>query len=905
MSSSSASAASSRAILLATVTVFAMAVPGAALAQPVEYAEPAGDMPSEDFGNANEIVVTATKREQTLQDVPVAVTVATAARIERAQIRDLKDLGALVPSLRIGERQSSAITNFFIRGFGNGANNVGIEPSVGVFIDGVYRSRTAAQISDLPDLDRIEVLRGPQSTLFGKNASAGIVSIVTQKPQFDFGGNVEASYGNYDALVLKGVVTGPVAETVAASLSAGYNRRDGYVENLGTGNRMNDRDRWFVRGQMLFQPDSQLSVRLIGDYGKIDEVCCSVVNVQQSAATAAIRAVGGNVNEPGDRFNDVAYTNFDPRNRIENWGFSGQVDYALGPLTLTSITAYRRTNSFNDYDADFTSADLLQRNEADARIKTFTQEFRATASVLDKVTALVGAFYFNEKIDQAGPIEFGTAFRPYADLLIRGRSGGALNVDMLESTFGTLEGAPDRYLGQFFGQGQGLNESYRLKNEAISIFAQVDLEIAPRLMLTGGVNYTHDRKNFSVDIDSTDVFSGLNLNDPRYAPFRNTLLFQGGVAQQVGTALGLGRSATSAEVQAFAGANGAAFGQIAAGAQAFADANQNNPLANPLGALRAFQFLPPFLDLPNAVESGRTRDNNVSWTARLSYDATDTINIYAGVATGFKASSINLSRDSRPFASDRAALESAGLLTGLPGIEFRTRYATPETATVYEAGLKANWGLATANVAVFQQNIKGFQSNIFTGTGFVLTNAGKQSVFGIEFEGTVRPVRGLTLGMAVTYLDPKYDDFQNSAFGDATGVTPADIPPISATFNLQYDHRLANEDRLILYTDFHYESDVQTVEGLPAFIVRDPATNAPVNFQPGFAAAQPFRREVNELNASITYAMRNGLELTVWGRNLLDYRNINVVFDSVAQAGSVSAYTNQPRTYGAAARFRW
>jgi iron complex outermembrane recepter protein len=656
---------------------------------------------------------------------------------------------------------------------------------------------------------------------------------------------------------------------------------------------------------LLFQPDSQLSVRLIGDYGKIDEICCSVVNVQQSAATAAIRAVGGNVNEPGDRFNDVAFTNYDPVNRIENYGFSGQIDYTMGPLTLTSITAYRRTDSFNDYDADFTSADLLQRNEADARIKTFTQEFRATASVLDKVTALVGAFYFNEKIDQAGPIEFGTAFRPYADALIRGRSSGALNVPLLESTFGALEGDPNRYLGRFFAQGQGLNESYRLKNEAISIFAQVDVEIAPRLTLTGGVNYTHDRKNFAVDIDSTDVFSGLNLNDPRYAPFRNTLLVQGGVAQQVGTALGLGRSATSAEVSAFAGANAATFGQIAAGAQAFANANQNNPAANPLGALRAFQFLPPFLDLPNAVENGQTRDNNVSWTARLSYDATDTINVYAGVATGFKASSINLSRDSRPFASDRAALQSAGLLAGLPGLEFRTRYATPETATVYEAGLKANWGLATANVAVFQQNIKGFQSNIFTGTGFVLTNAGKQSVFGIEFEGTVRPVRGLTLGMAVTYLDPKYDDFQNSAFGDATGVTPADIPPISATFNFQYEHRLANEDRLILYTDFHYESDVQTVEGLPAFIVRDPATNAPVDFQPGFAAARPFRREVNELNASITYAMGNGLELTVWGRNLLDYRNINVVFDSVAQAGSVSAYTNQPRTYGAAARFRW
>src|SRR5690606_31990254 len=155
------------------------------------------DMSPADYAE-NEIVVTATKRQQTLQDIPVAVSVTTAETIERAQIRDLKDLSSVVPSLRVGERQTSANTNFFIRGFGNGANNAGIEPSVGVFVDNVYRSRTAAQIADLPDVERVEVLRGPQSTLFGKNASAGVVSIVTKKPQFTFGGNVEASYGNLD-----------------------------------------------------------------------------------------------------------------------------------------------------------------------------------------------------------------------------------------------------------------------------------------------------------------------------------------------------------------------------------------------------------------------------------------------------------------------------------------------------------------------------------------------------------------------------------------------------------------------------------------------------------------------------------------------------------------------------------
>ena len=217
-----------------------------------------------------------------------------------------------------------------------------------------------------------------------------------------------------------------------------------------------------------------------------------------------------------------------------------------------------------------------------------------------------------------------------------------------------------------------------------------------------------------------------------------------------------------------------------------------------------------------------------------------------------------------------------------------------------EAGLKGNWGLVTANFAVFHQSIKGFQSNIFTGTGFVLANAGKESVFGFEFEGTAKPAKGLLLGLSLTYLDPKYDDFKNSAFGDATGIRPADIPAISATFTGEYDHEMAGGDHLILHGSYHYESRVQVVEGLPGFINVNGNGNAD-----GLAAARQFTREVDELDASLTYAMHNGIELAVWGRNLLDDRYISTVFDAPAQKGTVAAYPNQPRTYGVSARFRW
>jgi iron complex outermembrane recepter protein len=851
-----------RTCLLVGAGILSLSIHATSFAQADENeALPATDLPNEAERGSNEIIVTATKREQTLQDVPVAVSVTTAQTIERAQIRDIRDLASVVPSLRVSDRQSAQNATFFIRGFGNGANNLGIEPSVGTFIDGVYRSRTASSIADLPDVQRIEVLRGPQSTLFGKNASAGVISVITKEPEFRFGGNVEISYGNYDAVVAKGRVTGPLSETVALSLAGGINKRRGYIEDLGTGNQTNERDRWFLRGQALFEPSDSLKVRIIGDYGKIDEICCGVVNLVAGPSTQALISplIGGRVNPPGNAFGDVVYNNFDSINKIENYGVSGQVDWRFGPATLTSITAYRRTNSITNQDSDFTSADLLGQNFQDAKIDTFTQELRLNANFLDKFNILLGAFYFNEKIDQANEIQWGTQARAFAEVLGMQLLGGPFgtNLPTLEGLFGQLSGNPALYSGnnRFFLPGQGLSERYRLENEAITIFGQVDYAITDRLTVTGGLSYTHDAKDFSANVQSTDVFAGVNIP----------------ALVQVGANFNLLTPTQQAQ----------------------------------LLSLSAFQFFPPFRNVPNAVEPGRTRDNNVSYTARLAYDATDQINVYASIASGFKASSINLTRDSRPTAADRAALISQGL--GVTNLGTGSRFAGPEDSTVYELGLKANWGVASANVAVFKQIIKGFQSNIFLGTGFFLANAGKQSVFGIEFEGTVKPAPGLTLGLAMTYLDPKYDEFPQSAFGDASGFTPADIPSISATWSIDYEHRLANEDRIIFHGDFHYESPTQLVEGLPGFLLRDPVTRLviPGSIPGALAAALPYTREVQDLNLSVTYAMRNGLELSAWGRNVLDDRYLSLIFDSPAQTGSISGYPNQPRTYGVSARYRW
>ncbi len=876
--------------LLAGAAAFALAMPGTAMAQD---AEPE----AEDIDTGNQIIVTATKRAQTLQETPVAVSVTTAETIEQAQIRDIADLSTVVPSLRVSTLQSAFATSFSVRGFGTDGNNLGLEPSVAVFVDGVYRSRAISQISDLPNLERVEVLRGPQSTLFGKNASAGVISLVTKRPSFDLEGNFEVSYGNYDAIVARGYISGPISETVAVSVAGGINKRDGFVTNGFNGDDLNDRNRWFARAEALFDNSNNFSFRLIGDWDEIDEKCCAVANLVPSDRTGLIQLLGGQLNAPGTELDDVVFTDVVPFNKVRNWGVSGQADYEFGPMTLTSITAYRDTRIRANQDVDFTSAAIATgANIGQADIETFTQELRIASDFDGPLNFLVGGYYFNEKLETNDQILFGDDFRAYANGLIQGASGGALNANSLEALLGA---AP----GTFFASGRGFFNSFQQDNEAFSIFGQLDFEVTDRLTLTVGANYTKDKKDVVSDGRTTDAFSQVDLDAPQFAPSRNLLLFQGALAQTVGQALGLpaGQNASATQIQQFAGANPAAFGQISAGAQAFATANQNNPAANPFAGLRAFQFLPPILNIPNAVENGRTRDDDVTYLARAAYEVSDTLNVYASFATGFKASSFNLSRDSRPLPGDFTRIVSQGL--GVANLRPGTRFARPEQSTVYEIGIKGNWDVASANLTFFKQTLEDFQSNTFVGDAFVLANAGELETLGVEFEGNVRPTDELTLSLAVTYLDSEYKSFVGSPVGDLSGETVSGVHPLSASFGATWNKELANGDRFILRGDYQYEAPVQVIDGLTNYIGTNP--DGTPDFEPARLAARQFVREVNNVNASVTYALDMGLELTLWARNLLDDRYITTIFPSVTQGTAVSGYPNQPRTWGGLIRYRF
>ena len=802
-----------------------------------------------------EILVTATKRAQTLQEVPIAVSVVEREVLGKAHIQDIKDLQSLIPSLRITQLQQTGNTNFIIRGFGNGANNAGIEPSVGVFIDGVYRSRSSAALFDLPNLERIEVLRGPQSTLFGKNASAGVISVITAKPDRDgFSGSTSLTIGDFNEVIAKADITGPLSDTVAFTLSGSFNQRDGYFKDLNSGGEYNEHDRFGLRGQLLFQPRDKLEFRFIADYDEIDEACCGVSNLVNGPTGGAIVAIGGQI-LPEAPFARAQFFDFEPVNKIENSGASLQIDYDFATATLTSITSLRNQRKIENGDVDFTSARLINPNAGDTDIDTFTQEVRLSSSDGAAVDWMIGGFYFDEDVELESVLAYDVDFRSYADILAGGIPGN--------SPFNLIEGGIGLPPGTFFAPGQGRFEMFTQDNEAFSIFGQLDIHIMDdRATLTLGANYTDDKKDTTASMLVTDVFSAVDLEQVGGA------FISAGVFAQA-----IAAGADQATAAAIAAATGSALAPVEC------SATNPPPACNSLLALQPLQLMPPFLNFPNAVESGSSNDDEITWTARLAFDVTERVRVYVAAATGFKASSWNLSRDSRPFAADMNAINAGGL--GLNNLNSGSRFAGPEDATMYEVGLKARFDRGTINIAIFEQEIEGFQSNLFLGTGFALLNAGQQSTTGIELEATFVPIDELTLSFAGTWLDPKYDSFKNGQGVDGpvdlSGENVPGVHEFSMNVSGTYSFTLGGTMSGFVRVEYIFDDEVSIVDNVPSSVAS---------------------REVSTFNASIGIEWGDGFEAMLWGRNINNDDYLLSAFPSVAQRGSFSGYPNEPRTYG-------
>ncbi len=787
-----------------------------ALGSTALYAEENNAALQSDEQDVERIMVTASKRLKGLQESPVAITVVNSEAIERTKILDIGDLQSLVPTLRVSQLQRSTNTNFSIRGFGNGTNNTGIEPSVGVFIDGVYRSRAAAQIGDLPRLQQIEVLSGPQSTLFGKNAAAGVINVRTLAPSHDLEGKIEIGAGNYNAQQMKAYITNGITDTVAVSLSGGFNKRDGYTDSVSGLNKLNDRDRWNIRGQALYQPTDDVTVRLIADYSEIDEACCTVSDAINGPTTAAVQALGGIVNSDADPFAYKSALNIDPNNTVEDGGVSLQVDVDFDGFSFTSITALRNNESTWIHDIDYTSLDII-RETGDIKIDTFTQEFRIASTGTNDLDWMIGAFFFDEEVDAEDDLFYGNDMRNFFDVL-----GLAPLLAGAEGVYGY---AP----GSFISSDTVIGTQFMQDNSAFSVFANFDYTLTDDLTATFGVSYTQDEKEVDISQYNNSTFSAIDLD--------NDLTLYGVPLPYIPT------------------------------------------LAPYIPSLKGVQFMPPMLELPNSVEGNKSDDSETTWSMRLAYELNDNVNLFATAATGFKASSWNLSRDTRPAAADQGALTAAGLTQ--KNQSYGGRYASPEESKVIELGMKARYKKGAFNVTVFDQVIKGFQSSIFIGTGFVLANAGEQSTKGIEFDSVYTPTENWTLSLAGIFLDPVYDSFTGasgvSGPVDLSGSKPAGIHEQSITAGITYNFELSNGAHGYIRTDYLYESDVHIVENVPDSLTR----------------------EVSTFNASAGLNFEGGINLQVWARNLNNDEFYTSAFPVPIQGGSFNAYPNQPATYGA------
>ena len=819
-------------------------------------------------GPLEEIIVTASKRAQTLQEVPIAVSVTSAETIEQAEIRDVLDLQSVVPSLRVSQLQNSNQTTFIIRGFGNGANNPGIEPSVAVFVDGVYRSRAQSSISDLPKLERIEVLRGPQSTLFGKNASAGVVSVVTAAPSYETEGYVEVGLGNYNNQTAKGYYTTGLTDQIAFSVSGNINKRDGYADNLTTGTEVSNRDRFGVRADVLFEPNDRSRIRVIADYDELDEICCTVANLVNGPTGAAVVALGGNL-DAENPFSYNVYYNNDSINIAENSGLTINAEFEFDGFDITSVTAYR--DSFLDQpfsDVDFNGADLIGNQPTSTDIQTFTQELRISGST-ESTDWVAGVFYFDEDIDYKDGLDFGDAFAGYVDFL----TGGAGTVLGLEGLLGYAPGT--------FHKGPAVREQAEQTNQSSSIFGQVDFALSDRMTATVGLSYIQDEKETSLNQVNTDEFSKLDLDG---IDGFNALVGLG-VVGQFPAVFGLPFTPQNVGLVTSTPQGAAGFQALQQAVfAAVSQADLTNPAQNPLLGLQALQFLPQLLGYPNAAESGKSDDSKVTYTTRLAYDWTDSVNVYASFSTGYKATSWNLSRNSSPTAAEVSALTAAGV--ALPAnLVTGTRLAGPEESEVFELGLKGAFSWGFLNIAVFDQTIEGFQSNTFTGAAFSLANAGSQSAQGIEVDLSYNPTDSLTLAFSGVFIDPEYDSFTGSAIGDISGTQPGGIHEQSMSLAATYRFTVNGYDGFVR-ADYQYESEVDIQDGGAS----NP-TYAPL------AAVGAESREMNVVNAAAGIDI-NGWELGFWGRNLFNDEYLITNFPSVAQAGSFNGYPSQPRTFG-------
>ncbi len=921
-----------RLLTAGAVPALAIALASPAFAQDTKTdAKPAATDQTTQQEGSNEIVVTAQGRAQQLSDVPLAISAVGGEALERTGATDIRQLNQVAPSLLVSSTGSEANASARIRGVGTVGDNPGLESSVAVFVDGVYRSRSGIGMNELGEIERIEVLRGPQGTLFGRNASAGIINIVSKAPEFDgFHADGEATYGNYNYWRLAGNVNVPLGETVAARLDGVYVKRDGFYHDVTNNTDINNRNRYFMRGQLLFEPTSDLTVRLIADYTRRNEDCCAAVYIDGSVAPTNTNLLNPNLNQIVKVLRDMGQPTAafsDPYSRnvylspgrsygglTRDWGVSGQVDYNFGGAKLTSITAYRDYHSDQGSDTDYGYVDILYRapdGNSARNFKTFSQELRLQGEAFGgKLDWLIGGYYANEQLTVTDNLKFGSQYGRFASCRIIAGGGlafaydpsasGCIATALRPTVSGAFGAAGPAILAGFDRLDTVRNvgdtlSTYNQKSNNYAFFTHDIFEILPGFDLTLGARYTHEQKDFDAR------FGNNNTACP---------------AQQAAMGPFLGNAALAA----------VAGGLISLTCQGNATSELDGVAINDTRA-----------------------ESEWTGTAILSYKVSHDLLLYGSYSRGYKAGGFNLDRSAlkSPIASFAAAGGAQALVHNLQFDQ--------EINNAYEFGAKYSTGPLAINLSVFRQEFKNFQLNTFNGSVFLVQtiNGCKTDLAGgdrdqaitltspnynaaaattgacakdqvgagvisqgVELEASLVPVRDIHVGLGFTFADTRYAKNlvgnQNGAPLDpALRYLPGDnlsnAPQVTVTSSFAWTPALGGGGLSgLFYVDARMTSDYNTGSDL-----------FPQKEQDGFAL----------VNGRI--GIRGPDEhwsIEVWGQNLLNQNYTQVAFSSPFQQGPTagaalntaftgvnypagtqifSAYLAEPRTFGVTGRFRF
>lgn len=768
-----------------------------------------------------EVVVTAQKREENLQEVPIAISAFSGSALNELGAENLNDIGKYTAGVEMNN-QSVTQPTYNVRGIQTSDFTVGSDPAVAVYVDGVYSSRGAGAEVPFFDIERVEILKGPQGTLFGRNATGGAIHILTKQPNYQFYGQVRGSVGNFDKKDIDFSLNTPISETLAFRISGNINRRDGYLENAGSGPDFNDADNHSIRTALLWEPTDETTILFRANYGEMDQNSGAVFTMVNSIYEGAF---------PGDRldpFGDVG-ADFKSIEDRDLYSISIEVTHEFKDMTLTSITAYGGHNSvfINDEDGSANPNHFFGSNNVDDQDQ-FSQEFRLTGAT-EKLKWTAGLTYSKEHVDHTTHAYFNTStlesFAVYEGLKQQLSSQGFTDAEIAEMVPGA------RALNQA-GLNPAIVDPALGGNPALA-----GVNVDGIAMSSFAFDLLRGTPNGQVPFDPSNPATSLLAATPVSASIQSAcglgaLPAMNTLDQIYGTLLSVNPATAAAntlfcavlpQVQPAVMANSlwaenvrntgtyestAIYGDVTysltekmdltLGARYTYDeksftietAYQNTLLGIPFG-LAFYNNGQPVLD---------TKESN-DWEALsgrvvLNYRWNDDLMTYGSVATGFKAGGFNS-------------------LNFGPNIE--TSYDQEEVIN-YELGLKSTWleGALRFNAAAYFYEYDNLQELSLVGfpiPSYNLRNADADGS-GVEFELMWAVNSKLFLGANYSYLDTEYTEYEvlvaageDPVADDKTGTARASTPRNKLNIMAEYTFDLERFGQLALRADYNYTDD--------------------------------------------------------------------------------------------------